>query len=56
MGEKVRVLVNENQNAGSYSLTWDGNNSIGNRMSSGIYFYRLEAEQFTAVKKMILIK
>ncbi len=56
LGEKVRVLVNENQNAGSYSLTWDGNNSIGNRMSSGIYFYRLEAEQFTAVKKMILIK
>jgi hypothetical protein len=56
LGEKVRVLVNENQNTGSYKLTWNGKDDFGRMLSSGIYFYRLKAEQFTSVKKMILMK
>jgi hypothetical protein len=51
VGKVIEVLVNEKQNAGSYSIEWDGTN-----YSSGLYFYRLETEYFTDVKKMVLIK
>ncbi len=51
LGREVSVLVNENQSAGSYSVEWDGTN-----YSSGLYFYKLECEGFTDVKKMVLIK
>ncbi len=51
VGREVSVLVNENQSAGSYSVEWDGTN-----YSSGLYFYKLECEGFTDVKKMVLIK
>jgi hypothetical protein len=50
-GREVMQLVNNIQEAGFYSVKFTGLN-----LSSGIYFYRLTAENFTAVKKMILIK
>jgi hypothetical protein len=43
--------VNKKQNAGNYSIEFDGSN-----LSSGIYFYKLETENFNEVRKMILIK
>lgn len=56
-GQKVKTLVsNEIQNAGSYSVRWDGRNERGQAVSSGIYLYRIEASHFTATKKMILLK
>jgi hypothetical protein len=51
IGRETAVLVNQKQNAGSYSVEWDGTN-----YSSGLYFYKLECEGFTDVKKMALIK
>ncbi|NOG97035.1 MAG: T9SS type A sorting domain-containing protein [Ignavibacteriae bacterium] len=51
LGSEVAYLVNEHQEAGRYSLQFDAKN-----FSSGIYFYVLEANQFTSVKKMILLK
>ncbi|MBX7047445.1 MAG: SBBP repeat-containing protein [Ignavibacteria bacterium] len=51
LGNEVEVLVNEKQNAGSYSVTFNGGN-----LPSGIYFYKLEAGEFKETKKMILIK
>jgi hypothetical protein len=50
-GREVLTLVNEKLNAGSYSLKWDA--SV---YSSGIYFYKIEAESFADTKKMILVK
>ncbi len=51
LGEKVATLVNATQEAGRYDLTFDASN-----IPSGIYFYSIEAGDFTAVKKMTLLK
>ena len=50
-GKKIIDLVNEAQNAGSYSVSF-----IANNLSSGIYFYRLQAGSFNKINKMILVK
>ena len=51
LGREVATLVNEQLKPGSYEIDWDA--SI---YSSGIYFYKLSAEDFSEVKKMILLK
>lgn len=51
LGREVKVLVNQEQPAGIHSLTF---NAAG--VSSGVYFYSLRTDSFTAVKKMIVIK
>ena len=51
LGNEVAELVNEKQNAGSYSVDFDGSN-----FSSGIYFYRLNAGEFSETKRMMLIR
>jgi hypothetical protein len=56
LGQQVRTLVNEVVNAGNMSATWDGKDSHGVSVSSGIYFYQLTAGAFTATHKMILMK
>lgn len=50
-GKEVAALVNQNMNAGSYTFDFDASN-----LSSGAYFYRLSANGFTDVKKMMLVK
>jgi hypothetical protein len=51
LGREVAVLVNGNQNAGRHTAIFDGSS-----LSSGIYFYRLDAGDFTDTKKMVLMK
>jgi photosystem II stability/assembly factor-like uncharacterized protein len=51
MGQEVASLVNEAKEAGSYEVTFNASN-----LSSGVYFYELNAGDFTSVKKMMLIK
>jgi hypothetical protein len=51
LGSKVTTIVNEFKQAGNYSVQFNGGN-----LPSGIYFYRLEAGQFTQVRKMMLLK
>jgi hypothetical protein len=56
-GEIVKTLVNEGQPSGEYNVAWDGRNSRGETVSSGIYFYRLNLSDGTSVtKKMVLLK
>jgi len=50
-GKVVDVLVNENKSPGYYSVKFDGT-----KISSGIYFYKIEAGDFTETKRMILLK
>jgi hypothetical protein len=45
------TLVNEKQKAGTYEVTFEGNN-----LSSGIYFYQLKSDNFIETKKFILLK
>ena len=57
VGQVVRTLVADHQNAGRYVVQWDATNESGNSLSSGIYFYRLQAGgEFLEVKKMLLLK
>ena len=56
LGQRVKVLVDELQNAGYKSVTWDGKDGQGQELASGIYFYRIEAGSFVQSKKMMLMK
>ena len=65
-GQKVKTLVNEKQNAGRHHILWNGQDDHGKQVSSGIYFFRMDAHQddgialepgdYTSVKKMLLLK
>jgi M6 family metalloprotease-like protein len=55
-GALVRTLVNESKAPGAYSLQWNGRDDRGTAVSSGVYFYRITAGDFTDVRKMTLLK
>ena len=57
IGQPVRTLVAEYQSAGRYAVEWDATDDSGHSLSSGMYFYRLQAgEEFREVKKMLLLR
>ena len=57
VGQPVRTLVVEYQSAGRYAVEWDATDDSGHSLSSGMYFYRLQAgEEFREVKKMLLLR
>ena len=51
LGNEVATLFNEYKSAGSYEVVFDAN-----KLSSGVYFYRLQAGNFVDTKKMLLLK
>ena len=55
-GQRVRTLVNATKAAGVYTVTWDGTSESGDRVSSGMYFYRMTAGDYVQSRKMILLK
>ncbi|MFH1069292.1 MAG: FlgD immunoglobulin-like domain containing protein [Candidatus Glassbacteria bacterium] len=55
-GQIVRTLVDQPQAAGAYNVNWDGTDSQGRRISSGVYFYRLQAGDFVSTRKMVVLK
>ncbi len=56
LGQRVRVLVDEHQSAGYKTVHWDGKDERGVEVASGVYFYRIQAEDFVQTKKMLLLK
>lgn len=50
------MLVDEQREAGSFTATWDGTDNLGRRVASGVYLYRMQAGDFTATKRMLLLK
>jgi len=56
LGQKVTTLADSEFEAGHYQATWNGTDDNGKSVSSGMYFYRLEADEFTDTKKMIMLK
>lgn len=56
MGQKVRTLVNEVKQPGSYKIEWNGKNSYQMDVSTGLYVVRMEAGEFTESKKILLMK
>ncbi|HUU28639.1 MAG TPA: choice-of-anchor D domain-containing protein [archaeon] len=55
-GAQVRTLAEGERAPGSYTVFWDGRDEQGRMLSSGIYFYRLQAGEFTRIRKMVLLK
>ncbi|UCE20595.1 MAG: T9SS type A sorting domain-containing protein [Gemmatimonadota bacterium] len=56
LGQGVRTLVDDIRNPGSYEVSWDGRDAFGKSAPSGVYFYRLSTDEFTATKRMVLMK
>jgi len=56
VGERVATLVSEKEDAGYHSVSWNGRDEKNTPVSSGIYIYRLNAGNFTSIKKMLLLK
>lgn len=55
-GSKVTELVNNYQGAGTYEVTWNGKNDLGQQVSSGTYIYQVSAGNFNQTKKMVMLK
>jgi hypothetical protein len=55
-GHRVRTLANETFEAGANKRVWDGRNDAGQPVSSGVYFYKLIANDFTQTRRMVLLK
>ena len=56
LGQKVVKLVDHNQVAGRYTVQWNGQDTFGRRVSSGVYFYLIIADEFTKTRRMLLLK
>ena len=56
LGQKVRDLVDQNLPAGVKEISWNGKDSRGTDVGSGIYFYRIRTREFTDVRRMVLLK
>jgi hypothetical protein len=61
LGREIRQFDLGHQPAGYYqtrerAVYWDGRNHVGERVASGTYFYRLEADDFVSVRRMVVLK
>ena len=55
-GSLVATLVDDEREAGNYSVFWSGTDKTGRQVSSGVYFYRIYAGEYTKTRKMVLLK
>ncbi|MDZ7268351.1 MAG: Omp28-related outer membrane protein [candidate division KSB1 bacterium] len=55
LGQTVRTLVEQEQGGGRYQVTWDGRDDRGQRVRSGVYFYRLRHGNLQEARKMVLL-
>jgi hypothetical protein len=56
LGQHVTTVVNDVRNGGFHSVQWNGKNDLGISVASGLYFYHITAGQFTAARKMLMIR
>lgn len=56
LGQKVIIIVEQDQTAGCKSIQWDGRDDQCQEVAAGVYFYKIQAGDFNQAKKMILMK
>ena len=56
MGRNIKSLINIGQTAGYYEINWNATNNNGEVVPAGMYFYMIQAGEFTSTKKMVLLK
>ncbi|MEA2096988.1 MAG: T9SS type A sorting domain-containing protein, partial [Candidatus Cloacimonadota bacterium] len=55
-GQLVKTLVNDVRETGNYTVTWNGRDNTNKSVASGVYFYKMKAQNYNSTKKMILMK
>ncbi len=55
-GQKIKTLLHDVCSSGENSIQWEGFDNNGKKVSSGIYFYKVESDNQKIMKKMILLK
>lgn len=56
LGQNIKDLVDGYMDAGFHQVVWDGKDRSGDQVASGVYFYKITANQFSDTKKMVLLK
>ena len=56
MGQRVTSLIDETVPAGKHTVRWEGRDAHGQPVGSGVYFYRLQTERHTSMRKMVLMR
>ena len=56
IGQKIRTLLDAPQAAGMHLVQWDGKNDRGQQVSSGVYFYKINAGKFVKTKRMMMLE
>ena len=56
LGHKVRTLVDTYQEAGRYSVEWDGRDNADRALATGVYMYRLQAGEHVTTRKLMLLR
>ena len=55
-GQIIKTIVQSSHQPGNYEIMWDGTNYYEISVPSGIYFYKMDADKFVSVKKLVLLK
>ena len=56
LGQKVATLVDDALNAGVHAVSWNGTDTNGRNVSSGLYFYRFESDGLVQTRRMMMLK
>lgn len=56
LGQKIQTLVDKFQASGDFKIEWNGKDESGNLVPSGVYVYKIETNNFSQVKKLLLLK
>ncbi len=56
LGQEIRTLASQFYESGEYQTVWDAKDNSGNKVPSGVYFYRINAGNYSQIKKMMLIR
>ncbi len=55
-GQLVKTLINEQKAAGTHTVVWNGTDNSNRPVSSGVYYYKMNAGKYSSTKKMIMMK
>jgi len=56
IGQKIKTFQFKKQNPGYHTVVWDGTNDTGQKVGSGIYYYRMSVDNYSSTKRMLLLK
>ncbi len=56
LGQKITTLTNQQYKTGYHQITWNGQNGVNAKVSTGLYIYVMETENFRSIKKMLYMK